>query len=159
MQKKQQNIIPGVLITLISILIYIFLIPTQIKIKEGVSIGPDFFPKIAVMIIGLCSLFYTILQIKQLKASKESVMDGFSFDIKDYVNHIVFIASGLVFLTIVRYLGFPITVVLFLIFLLFFFGSKGIPKNIIIAVIYGIAVYALFSTILKISFPDGIFGI
>jgi hypothetical protein len=159
MKKMNREIVSGSFITLVCILIYFFIIPTQIKLKANAALGPEFFPKIAVILIGTCSLIYTIIQIYSLKDSKTSNNDSFSFSIKGYIKQIIFILFGFAYLIIVEYLGFPIASILLLIFLLFFFGSKGIVKNIVIAVIYGCCVYYLFSSILKISFPPGIFGI
>jgi hypothetical protein len=159
MKKLNREIVSGSFITLVCILIYFFIIPTQIKLKANAALGPEFFPKIAVMVIGICALIFTIIQIYSLKDSKTSNNDSFSFSIKGYIKQIIFILFGFAFLIVVEYLGFPIASILLLIFLLFFFGSKGVVKNIVIAVIYGCCVYYLFSSILKISFPTGIFGI
>lgn len=159
MKKLNREIVSGGFITLVCILCYFFLIPGQIKLKSNAVLGPEFFPKISVILIGTCSLLYTIIQIYSLKDRKTSDNDSFSFSIKGYTRQIIFILFGFLFLLVVEYLGFPIASILLLIFLLFFFGSKGVAKNIIIAVIYGGCVYYLFSSILKISFPPGIFGI
>lgn len=159
MKRMNREIVSGSFITLVCIIIYFFVIPGQIKLKANAVLGPEFFPKIAVILTGACSLIYTIIQMYSLKDSKTSDNDSFSFSIKAYYRQIIFILFGFAFLIVVEYLGFPIASILLLISLLFFFGSKGVAKNIIIAVVYGCCVYYLFSVILKISFPPGIFGI
>lgn len=159
MKKEQQGILSGGFIAILSFIVYFFLIPTQIKLKKGVEIGPEFFPKIAVMLVAICSLAYVIFQVISLKSTKTSFKEGFSINIKEYKNHLIFISSAILFLAVVEYLGFAISAILLTIFLLFFFGSKGIVKNIVIGIVYGTVVYLLFSQVLRISFPVGIFGI
>ncbi|GAB4112663.1 MAG: hypothetical protein Kow00103_02610 [Candidatus Caldatribacteriota bacterium] len=159
MKTEQQGIISSGFIILISILVYFFLIPAQVKLKSGARIGPEFFPKLAIMVIGVSALIYMIIQIKNLKDAKISFKEGLSFGIKNYLVHIIFITTTILFLILTNYLGFAISAILFLIFILFFFGSKGVLKNIIIAIVYVLIVYYAFCNILKINFPPGIFGI
>jgi len=158
LKKVHHEIVSGSVITIICALIYFILIPTQVKLKPNAELGPEFFPKLVVATTGILSFAHTMIQLRSLKAYNASLKD-ISFSIKGYIDHIIFIALGFAFLLVVEYLGFPITVVLLLIALLFFFGSKGIAKNIVIAVIYGVSLWYLFNVILKISFPPGIFGI
>lgn len=158
MKKVHHEIVSGSVITIVCAILYFFLIPMQIKVKANAELGPEFFPKIIVALTGIIALVYTIIQLKSLKSYNASLKD-IKFSMKGYIDHFIFIAMGFVFLLLVEYLGFPITVVLLLIALLFFFGSKGIAKNIIIALLYGVSLWYLFGVILKISFPPGIFGI
>ena len=159
MNKEQLGVASGGFISILSLIIYFFLIPMQIRLRPGAEIGPEFFPKLAVIVIGITALTYTSMQAYKLLSNKEVVLKKYVFDIRKYINHIIFILAGIVFLLIVRYLGFAISATLLTMFLLFLFGSKGIIKNILIAVVYSVAVYYLFSTIVRVRFPVGIFGI
>jgi hypothetical protein len=159
MKSEQQNIISGGIIALISIIVYFIIIPMEVKLKPDAKVGPEFFPKLAVFTIGVMALIYVIIQVRNLRAAQVSFKDGLMFNVKEYTAHIIFIAMTVLFLILTRYLGFAISAVLFLISLLFFFGSKGALKNIIIAVLYGITVYYVFSNVLKVRFPPGILGI
>jgi hypothetical protein len=159
MNKEQLGVASGGFISILSFIVYFFLIPMQVRLRPAAEIGPEFFPKLAVLIIGITSLTYAVTQAYNLRANKESIKEKYVFDIKNYINHIVFILAGIVFLLIVRYLGFAISAMILTMFLLFLFGSKGIIKNILIAVIYSVTVYYLFSTIVRVRFPVGIFGI
>jgi len=159
MKKEQKNVIAGTFFTLISIILYFFIIPMQVKLKANAEFGPEFYPKIIVILIGATALIFTLLEVLKLKATNRSIKDGLSLNIKNYISHIIFIGATVLFLFIIKYLGFVISAILLLIFLLFHFGSKDMLKNVMLSVIYIIFVYLVFSNVLKVSFPDGIFGI
>ena len=159
MKKEQLGIVSGGVISILCFFIYFVLIPAQVKLKSGVEIGPEFFPKLAVMVIGFSSILYILMQFYNLKSKQGSFKDGFEFNVRNYIDHIIFILAGIIFLLVANFLGFAISAIILTVFLLFLFGSQGVIKNIVIGIVYSVAVYVLFSTIVRVRFPVGIFGI
>lgn len=73
---------------------------------------------------------------------------------------IIFIFAGLVvYLLLVRLLGFYIDTFLLMTFLLKTFGEKGYKRALLVALLTVGATYLLFHKLLFIPFPQGILGI
>jgi putative tricarboxylic transport membrane protein len=159
MRSEQTGVVSGIILLIVSAVFHFILIPTQVRLRPGAAVGPEFFPELVVVVIGVLAIVLILTQMKAIKDSGKPFKEDFVFRIKDYLNHAIFITAAIVFLAVVRHLGFVISAVFLTIFLLFFFGSKGVVKNIVIGIIYGIAVYWLFGTIARVNFPVGIFGI
>lgn len=74
--------------------------------------------------------------------------------------YIIFIFAGLVvYLLLVRTLGFYIDTFLLMTFLLKIFGEKGIKRPLFISLLTVGVTYLLFHKLLFIPFPQGILGI
>lgn len=73
---------------------------------------------------------------------------------------IIFIFAGLVvYLLLVRMLGFYIDTFLLMVFLLKMFGEKGMKRPLLIALLTVGVTYLLFHKLLFIPFPQGVLGI
>lgn len=163
MEKKYGDLRSGLVLLLLCLLAYFWLIPTQIKPKEGVAIGPDFFPRLMVICCGLCAAGVAIQGAAGLK--KEGKLNLSTFrnstnrvNWKSYARHLLFLAASLVYLLVMPYAGFAIASVVFLTFLLMFFGHSKLGWCFLLSVIFVAAIYFIFTVAFKISFPKGPLG-
>lgn len=153
----------GVVTVACSLLTYFWLIPSQIKIRRVVPNGPDFLPKLLVIIIGVCGVIMVVKSLyslrKQEKLSLQTVMGSSpSNSIKTFLPQIIFLAACAMYMVLIPLIGFITSSVLVLTFLLYFFGNTRIMMNLITSVIYVIVIFLIFTYVFRIKFPLGPFG-
>ena len=157
MSKNKTNVVASGVFLLFCVAMYTYIIPNYIKLKKNADIGPDMFPKLVVGILAVLAVINLVSALRAMKAAGERWSDT-KFNWKQYLPQVGLIASGAVFLILAPILGFVVAAVPFLFFLLMYFGSKRIVLNIVLAIVYPTLLYLLFSKVLHISFPPGIFG-
>ena len=145
-------------LTAFSVVARFYIVPNFIKRKSNVQIGPEMYPKLVTTLMIALALLGLILEYRAMRAAGES-FSGYSADLKKYIPHVFFLASGVAFLIAAPILGFFIAAIPFMMFLLYLFGSEGKLKNIIISIAYPAVLVLLFSQVLRVNFPAGIFGI
>lgn len=154
MKEKQGNLVFGSILLILSIIMFFIIIPKYISLKAGVIVGPEFFPKVATIVVGLGGLLLVISSIPGLKGAGEK----FEFNIKEHSGQIIFFVSALLYVSAIKLLGFIIASLIYLFLTLWFFGARKISRNIIITIAYIAVVYLVFVKGLRISFPPGILG-
>ena len=139
----------------------VFLVFSCLIMIESVSLklddirdpGPGFFPFFLGLTLAILSIIAFIFPDKQ----KETV--AFWHDWHKG-RDIIFIFAGLiVYLLLVRSLGFYIDTFLLMTFLLKTFGEKGIKRPLIISLLTVGVTYLFFHKLLFIPFPQGFLGI
>lgn len=163
MERRFNDLRSGFLITVFSFITYFLIIPAQIKTKSNVEMGPEFFPKFMVLIIGLCGIILIIQNAYSLYKEGKLKLDilknkEYKVDLKPYKSHFVFIVSAFLYLILMQYTGFVISSIPFLIFLLWFFGHSKIGWCAFLSVTYVLAVYFIFLEVFRIRFPIGPLG-
>lgn len=158
MKKRQDNIVFYAVLSVISLFIEFGIIPHYIKHKANALIGPELFPQLVTAILIVLSLMGLYAEYRAMKAEGGS-FEGFTISFKSYLPHVLFLVSGVVFLIAAPILGFLIAAVPFLLFLLFLFGSQRKLFNLFLSIVYPVALFLIFSQVLRISFTAGIFGI
>lgn len=153
----------GIVIVACSLLAYFWLIPSQIRIRRVVSQGPDFLPKLLVIIIGACGVIMVVKSIyslhKQGKLSMQTIMGSSPLNsIKTFLPQIIFLVACALYMILMPLIGFITSSILVLTFLLYFFGNTRIMKNLLTSVIYVIVIFLLFTYVFRIKFPMGPFG-
>lgn len=157
MSKRKINIISYGCLLVFCAVMYFYFIPSYVKVKKNVDVGPELFPKLIIMVLaGLC-IVGLVMEITGMVREKES-WQGFRIHLKDYLPQAGLIVSGIVFLFAAPKLGFAPAAIPFLFFLLNYFGSKRQLLNLVLSVVYPVFLFLLFSRVLHISFPAGIFG-
>jgi putative tricarboxylic transport membrane protein len=115
--------------------------------------GPGFFPFFLGLTLAILSIIAFVFPDTQKK------MAAFWNDWHKG-RGIVFIFTGLiVYLLLVRILGFYIDTFLLMTFLLKTFGEKGIKRPLIISLLTVGVTYLFFHKLLFIPFPQGLLGI
>lgn len=147
---KKGNIISSI----ICILIGLFILFESKDFPQGATgvPGPAFFPRIlAYFVIGLSVLLIINTFIKR-DDRKITLLD------KDSIKVYVTIGFLLAYLILLNFLGFIIATPIFLFSLIFFYIRKNILKNAIIAVLVTFLIYGVFSSLLAVPLPQGIFA-
>jgi len=164
MKKLYSDLRAGGILFLVSLVMYFVLIPAQIKLKGNeASLAADFFPKLLIIIIGFCGLLlagfsaYDLYRNKE-RARTERAGGAWKTDYKAFIPHLTFLVTAIVYLVLMQYLGFILSSIPFLVFLLWHFGRLGFVKNCILAILYVPVVYYIFNTGFRIRFPIGPFG-
>lgn len=163
MEKKIADLRAGLVLLVLCIVAYFWLVPAQIKAKDDAVLGPDFFPRLLLICCGLCAAGIAAKGALGLKKEGKLNLSAFHdpasrVQFKSYGRHLAFLASALAYLFVMPYLGFAIASVVFLTFLLMFFGHSKLAWCALVSLIYVAAVYLVFTVAFKISFPKGPFG-
>jgi hypothetical protein len=162
-EKKYADLRSGIVIILICALLYFWIIPAQIKYRGQADINPDFFPRLLVICGALCGLLIALQGAFGLKKAGRLNRSVFTdpeakVSFKKYLRQFVFLGSALISLFVMNCTGFIIASVLYLTFLLMFFGHSKFHWCLMKSVIFVGVVYLVFSLAFKISFPQGILG-
>lgn len=157
MKERQDQIVFYAVLSGLGGCLLFWVIPNFIRIKPNAAIGPEAFPQLVTMILIGLSLAGLVMEYHALRAEGGSFR-GYRIQWRNYLPQAIFLLSGIGFLLAAPVLGFVPSAVIFLLFLLFFFGSKRKLVNLITAAVYPVVLYLIFSQVLRISFPAGIFG-
>jgi hypothetical protein len=153
----------GIVAVIFSIFMYFWMIPQQIKVRKGVIMGPDYLPRFLIIIIGLCGMVLILRGLFFLKKRGElsvKVILGNNFfaGLKKYLPHIIFLLVSILYLLVMPLLGFILTSIPLLIFLLLYFGHSNFVRSVVTSVLFIVVVYLLFTYVFRIKFPIGPFG-
>ena len=112
--------------------------------------GPGYFPTILSVILILLSL---------LLIASSGKVDNAPLGIFSRENSIVFIAGGvtLAYLGLIYIFGFLIATPLYLIAILRFFRMRNWQSVVLTSVLTTAASYAIFTTVLEVQLPSGLF--
>ena len=122
------------------------------------SIGPGFLPFIAGMILISLSIGVLIPAFKRRK--DKTIGTQKFFPEKDSLKKLLNLLLALFGYSIsLKYLGFPLTTFLFMVFLLRFIEPERWVTIFIVASVITVSFYLLFDLLLKVLLPKGILGI
>ena len=115
--------------------------------------GPNFFPQVLAVAMGICAVVLIInaLKGKALEASSR-------IDLKGFVRMLVAICICIGYLILMQLIGFAMGTVVFLFVLMMYIGQKGMLKRVCSSVIVALIVWAIFRYFLIIPLPTGVFS-
>ncbi|WP_407267774.1 tripartite tricarboxylate transporter TctB family protein [Radiobacillus sp. PE A8.2] len=151
--KVPTNLVGGILIMLLSLIIW-FLIPVQIPIMatfEGKLIDSRFVPRLLVATMFLIS---AILIISSLVFKKEKTI---VYNVRSELKGILYLSILVIYILLVKYIGFLIACLLLAIVTLIYFKVKAIKYYAITLSVF-VAIYLIFYFILEVPLP-GIMGV
>lgn len=157
LSKRKINIVAYCILLVFCAAMYFYVIPNYVKVRSNTDIGPEVFPKLIVLVLFALCVIGLIQEIWGMVQEHES-WQGFSISWKAYLPQVGMILSGVIFLFLAPRLGFAVAAIPFMFFLLNYFGSKRLVLNLVLSVVYPVFLFLLFSRVLHISFPAGIFG-
>jgi len=166
--KRYKDLISGVIVVVFSIAIYIS--SNGIQRMVSTSIGPDFMPKLAAVLMGILGVILTIQgALSAVKAPAEIT----AADAAAAKRHISFIElfknnldiATLVLLTlyslVIGWLGFLISTSVYIFLQIMLMSINKKKKYIVfiaISVIFTCVIYFLFTKVLYVMLPVGILG-
>jgi hypothetical protein len=157
MNKRILDVLYSCVAVLFSVFCFLYLIPVHVRSNTSFAVGPRTFPNIAAAVIGFVGLMLIVTRFPELM--RKSVFlkkENYSFDWKAFCRQAGFIASMIVYIKLIPILGFIPASVVFVFFMLYYFGSNRFLINILIAVIFTLITYMLFGFLFRISLPSGL---
>ena len=128
----------------------------QLSLKDALGPGPGFFP----FCLSLAGLALSVMLIVHGHpvAPDGSTEEHALFPPRDALRKVVLVLAALVAVTaLLEVVGYRIAVAAFSAFLLFVLGARRWWVVVIFAAAAGFGVYALFSDLLKVPLPVGLF--
>lgn len=148
MKKEISDISTGIVLLLFSIIGYVLAMDLADP-KTTVQYGPDFFPKLILLLLMVTSIILFVNAIRKYKKGQERV--DVDRSVVFAVLTFVFILIGYVALFFIA--GFIISTIVFLFIGQWVFGIRKIPLLCITSIVLPIALYFLFSFFFKVPLP------
>ncbi len=145
MNVTQKSRILGIVIIVFCIVLWFFMIPTQVKGKEQ-----KIFPRLITVFLAIPSAL--------LIASRKEVSEDFShqsFDREGVLRVIVTACLFAIYLFIIGYVGFFPASFLFFVVLMAYFGVRSWKKFLFIPVVLLFAIYFIIERLLRFPLPEG----
>lgn len=154
MQRKIREQLPSLSLILFGVFL-IILIPFQIGEDQMSVVGPRFFPYLLSILI---IIFSTISYLSEMFKNGKETDDKEKSDNEDIEKpnylFVFFTFIGIIlWIVLVKYLGFIITSLLLMVGLMIFIGNKKPYQVIIIPVIFVLGIFYIFGTMLHIPLP------
>jgi putative tricarboxylic transport membrane protein len=115
--------------------------------------GPNFFPQILSILMGLCGV---ILIVRAMKGKVLPKTDR--IDMQGFLRMVIAIGICIGYLFLMQAIGFAMGTSVFLFVLMTFLGQKGLSKRVMSSIAASLIVWAIFRYFLVIPLPTGIFG-
>ena len=147
MEKKAafSELVVGLLIVALGI--FVFCYSFTLKTAET-GIGAGGYPKfigVVLIILGACQ---TAISLYQKVRSPE-----FNVDSKKLIKLVELVGSMMLYLWLLPHLGFVIMTPILLIVLMLLFGIKGWVMGLVVAIVFTIIVYLLFTEVFLVFLP------
>jgi len=156
---KNKDAIKGLTLFFLFLIVYFVLIPMEVEVfSSEEALQANFFPKLLIIVLICFCGFLTLAGLKEGKGKSEGVIDVNSVSQrKESWKRVCLISiSFIVYLAILRPVGFIISSLSFLLFAMNYYGSQKWLINIILSIIFVFAIYFVFRQILYVDLPQGI---
>jgi putative tricarboxylic transport membrane protein len=114
--------------------------------------GPNFFPQVLSILLGICGI---ILIIRAMRGDVLPKTDR--IDIRGFLRMVIAIGICIGYLFLMQVIGFAMGTSVFLFVLMTFLGQKGIMVRIMSSIVASVIVWAIFRYFLVIPLPTGMF--
>jgi putative tricarboxylic transport membrane protein len=142
----------GVGIGLIILGTWIFWYADAYREKTIYIYGPNFFPQILAVVMGLCGIILIIRAVRGQVLPKTD-----RIDIRGFFRMMIAIGMCIGYLYLMQVIGFAMGTSVFLFALMTFLGQQGLMKRIVSSIGASVMVWAIFRYFLVIPLPTGMF--
>jgi putative tricarboxylic transport membrane protein len=142
----------GVGIGLIIFGTWVFWYSTEYQKTVIYIYGPNFFPQVLSILLGICGI---ILIIRAIRGDVLSKTDR--IDLQGFFRMLISIGMCIGYLFLMQVIGFAMGTSVFLFVLMTFLGQQGLMKRIMSSVVASVLVWAIFRYFLVIPLPEGMF--
>lgn len=143
------NIVGAVIFIVVSI-VFLSLVPTQVKVNTDATITARTFPILMLRIVLIFSIILLIKDVVYLVQKKEVEKKEFSLLVE--VRFLILFVMLVIYLVLLYLTSFVVSSVVFGILMLFYFRSKKI-SNYIIVILAAILIGYLFQNVLNVRLP------
>lgn len=143
-------------VILILDLIFIILIPDQVKELTQEGVTTRFMPYVVTILIAVCAAV-DLIQIgfkEKRRAEKESKT---YFDRRGILRVFLSILAMAVYLLTVKMLGFVVATILLVAVIMLLMGSRNWKQILLVSVLLTLVVYVVFKLGLNLRLPTGLF--
>lgn len=136
--------------------VFLFLYAETFVSMPGVPYGPKLFPQIISSIMGAAALLMIISGVKNLKENPLIELADWAREAKTYVTLGSLVGGVVFYILAANTLGFLLTAVLMLAFMLTVTrGFARSKSNAVIAIIFTILIFTVFFYLLRVPLPIG----
>ena len=126
---------------------------TRMPVDRIMNVGPSFFPT---ALAGLLIVFSLALLVNALKGRSIGTVEPIRLSDRGVQRGLVTLAAAFVYCVILAPLGFMLTSILFLVFMMLLLGNRKPLQLAIAPPLITVAVWLIFEKILKLSMPGGV---
>ena len=151
---RVNNAISGLIFLLIAIIAFVH--AGNFPAMPGVPYGPSLFPRLVSCAMALASVLLIISGLRQLPRCKWIELADWAREPRSYILFFSVIGAVVVYLLLAERLGFLTLSIIILIYL--FSVSRGLRRwksNVIVALLFSVLIFALFSLVLRVPLPYG----
>ena len=158
-KNSQADFLYGAGAVILSLVLWFWMIPTQIKTRKAYFNDVAMIPRFSVIVIAVMGIIMMIVSCKKAGGIKQ-VLDfsGCKVNWKGILKMVLFIAALILYIKLIPVAGFMICTIPFVFGLLWCFGSRPLWKNGIIAVLFAVVAYLLFMYAFRVNLPNGPLG-
>ena len=142
----------GVGIGLIILATWVFWYSSAYREKEIYIYGPNFFPQILSILMGICGIMLIVRAMKGKVLPKTD-----RIDIQGFFRMVIAIGICIGYLYLMQVIGFAMGTSVFLFVLMTFLGQQGLIKRVMSSIAASLIVWAIFRYFLVIPLPTGLF--
>ena len=142
----------GVGIGLIILSAWVFWYANPYREKEIYIYGPNFFPQVLSILMGICGVILII------RAARGDVLPQTDrIDIRGFLRMVIAIGICIGYLFLMQVIGFTMVTSVFLFVLMTFLGQQGLMIRTMSSIAASVIVWAIFRYFLVIPLPTGMF--
>ena len=142
----------GVGIGLIILAAWVFWYSSVYREKEIYIYGPNFFPQVLSILMGICGV---ILIIRAMRGEVLPKTDR--IDLPGFLRMVIAIGICIGYLFLMQFIGFAMGTSVFLFVLMTFLGQQGFMIRVMSSIAASLIVWAIFRYFLVIPLPTGMF--
>lgn len=154
---KDNNKFADALIAFFLIVLSIFLFITADKMPNSAKgIGPGDYPKficVVILVLALIQVVTTLISSKGFPS-----LDLKSINVKFLLRALLMVVMTYIYYKLMKPVGFLLTTVVYLFTSFILFGYKKKFKAVVIAIVFTVIVYFLFTKVFMVFLPKGILG-
>jgi putative tricarboxylic transport membrane protein len=154
----RSNLVTGIVLLVFSVIFWLGA-DTIPKSRLGGSVGADGLPKMLAITLGVLSIGFIAQTLLTARMAGPFVGHKRKAKAVDYTRHlraVGMIVIGAVYVAIVPYLGYTLSIALLLLSIALYNGKRPSPGLLMFAVLGSIVFYLLFVRVLDVPLPAGI---
>lgn len=145
------NRVISVLLLIVSA--YVWFTASGFPERTGAGPGPDFFPKMAAIILAFLAL---LLFFQKVVRDEENEVDNLPFSKEDIKRFVVVFLALFILVLVVPYIGFFVGATIFIIAWMYLMKEKNWKFMLILSVVFSLGITLVFEYLLGVQIPHGI---
>ena len=132
---------------------YIWISSAEFPNDAVMKIGPDFFPRIMAMGMGIAS---AALLLQAVFVTDVGTADKLSVKDPNIQRAVIVFVAAVIYVFVMEWLGFIVDTVIFMVFMMYMLKFRNYLRMVVISLVTALAVLGAFEGLLDIQLPMGI---